>query len=402
MSLEDRLARAGQVLKSRVLATEAQVRAAVISPLLQALGWDPADPAQWRVEWRVEFDVGTGYVDDALFGPGGTALVFVEAKRPGNLDPKAEAQLFRYAANKGVPILVLTDGDTWDLYLSMAAGEPAERRFAHLTLTKSNDLVAIAADMQRYLSRDRVVKGKAKASAEQRLADDLIREQGRKALSAAWNALLAEPDELLRDSLIERVEQATGSRPWREDAEDFLRMSAAESHAPSQQGDVAEWLSAVPADLPRGMKAVIARWRNNLGDSEQTPAPQAPRVPPQEMGFGDLRGIRILGKEHESTKFARVHLMLASELQSRDASFLSELASLVKPGMRNPRAVGMSDPILRSDRGRRYRQVPGHPEWHLHVSYSAKNHQRLMREMTELAGLSWDRDVMVLFSSEVA
>lgn len=75
--------------------------------------------------------------------------------------------------------------------------------------------------MQRYLSREEVVRGKAKSNAERRLADILHRKQGRKALPLAWNAVLAEPDELLRDLLIESAEQATGSRPWRKDAETF-------------------------------------------------------------------------------------------------------------------------------------------------------------------------------------
>ena len=395
--MEDKLEKASGTLRSGVLKTEAQVRAAVISPILQALGWDPADPDQWRVEWPVKFDVGGGYVDDALFGPGGTALVFVEAKRPGNLDPDAEEQLFRYAANKGVPILVLTDGDIWDLYLSMAADERAKRRFAHLTLTKSNDLTAIAADLQRYLSRDRVVKGQAKASAEQRLEDDRAREQGRKALSAAWNTLLAEPDELLRDSLIECVEQATGSRPWHEDVEEFLRISAAQSHQPVQQNDAIEWLRAAPANLPSRMNATVKRWLEQLSNpAPNKPSPDGP-APKPPSGQGNLRGFRFRGESHPAMNGWETLTALVAELEHHKPSLLEELAMLGAPKRKWPRAVRVGDPRLAEPHKPNYRPVDGHDGWLLLVHGSTATKVGWMQQMVELAGLVWGSDVEPIF-----
>ncbi len=76
--LKDALAKARDTLVSGILTDEAKVRAAVVAPLLNVLGWDPADPKQWLVEYAV----GAGKVDDALFGPGGSALVFIEVKKP--------------------------------------------------------------------------------------------------------------------------------------------------------------------------------------------------------------------------------------------------------------------------------------------------------------------------------
>ncbi|MCY3948330.1 MAG: hypothetical protein OXF61_03925 [Acidimicrobiaceae bacterium] len=145
--LEHALAKARDTLASGLLANEAGVQASVIRPILRELGWDDADPQQWQVEYQVD----SGRVDEALLSSGGQPLVFVEAKRQGNLSVKAEDQLFGYAANKGVPLLVLTDGDTWDLYLSMAAGEPAERRFVHLTVTESGDLGRVAQDFREFI-----------------------------------------------------------------------------------------------------------------------------------------------------------------------------------------------------------------------------------------------------------
>jgi len=392
VGIEHALTKARETLASGALTNEAQVRSAVIAPLLNALGWDPADPSQWLVEYAV----GTGNVDDALFGPNGSALVFVEAKKQGNLSVKAEDQLFGYANNKGVPLLVLTDGNVWDLYLSMAAGEPTERRFCHHEIKESRDLAAMAADMDRYLSREEVVRGKAKSNAEKRLADILNRERGRKALPVAWNALLSEPDELLRDLLIESAEQATGSRPWREDAETFLRQSSADPGTSILYGDVLAWLRAAPADVTSGMKSAVTKWRKQLdGPVSKKPSRDGPAPKPIHRS-GKLRGIRIQGTEHEATVYKRVHLLLASELQNLNGGLLGELAALARPGMKNPRAVKASDPILQSERAKYYQEVPKQPGWYLHVHQSAEDHRRLMREMTELAGLQWGSDVALL------
>ena len=59
-----------------------------------------------------------GWVDYALLPEGGGPLVFIEAKGLGRVDIAGEEQLFRYAVNKGVPFLILTDGDLWDFSIS--------------------------------------------------------------------------------------------------------------------------------------------------------------------------------------------------------------------------------------------------------------------------------------------
>ena len=105
------------------------MKQAVILPILRCLQWDDSDPSQFKPEYAV----GKGFVDYTLLAPAGPR-VFVEAKRTGSLDSRGEGQLFAYAANKGVPILILTDGNLWNFYLSMAPGEPFERRFYSLEL----------------------------------------------------------------------------------------------------------------------------------------------------------------------------------------------------------------------------------------------------------------------------
>lgn len=393
--LEDALTKAQNTLASGALTNEAQVRSAVIAPLLNALGWDPADPNQWLVEYAV----GTGKVDDALFGPNGSALVFVEAKKQGNLSVKAEDQLFGYANNKGVPLLVLTDGNVWDLYLSMAAGEPTERRFCHHEIKASRDLSTMAGDLRRYLSREAVVKGQAKSGAEQRLADILNREQGRKALPLAWQTLLAEPDELLRDLLIESAEQATGSRPWREDAEAFLRQSTVASDTPSQQSDVADWLQAAPANLSSGMKAIVTKWRKQLSDASSAPAPKPAKKRQPTSMQGNLRGFRHGGEMRPAKNGWETLTLLASVLEQHKPGFLADLAALGSPTLKWPRAVHPGDARLEEPTAPSYRPVNDHGDWLLLVHGSTSTKLKWMQRMVELAGLVWASDVEPIFEN---
>ena len=352
--LEEALTKARDTLASGALTNEAQVRSAVIAPLLNALGWDPADPSQWMVE----HSVGTGRVDYALFGQNGSALVFVEAKKQGNLNPKAEDQLFGYANNKGVPLLVLTDGDTWDLYLSMAAGEPAERRFAHLTVSESSDLSDVARDLRAFVARSEVWSGAADDTAKERLKQVKDREIGKGGLESAWAELLREPDDILRDLLIERVEQEVGARPTTDDAERFLR-------------------------------------RQLRGPESPQPPPGDPDVQP--LPSRNLRGFRIQGQSHEAKSGRETMTLLASALEQHNAGFLEAWGKSGRPGAARRRSVRSHDSRLQ-DEGLKtgYRSVEEFPDWYLWVHGSTATRLKLMQRMTELAGLKWGSDVAPL------
>ena len=106
------------------------------------------------------------------------------------MDVGGEEQLFGYASNKGVPLLILTDGDRWDFYLSMAAGVPAERRFYRLELQLEHKIQEYVEFLEDHLRKDRVISGQARRNAEQRHASNLERDRAREAIPDAWQALL--------------------------------------------------------------------------------------------------------------------------------------------------------------------------------------------------------------------
>ena len=217
MSLNPILRTAIGHFRSGHLDTEEEVKAAVILPVLLALGWDLADRSI-----RPEYRAGSGRVDYALLCHG-RPQVFIEAKRRGALDVRAEEQLFGYASNAGIPLLVLTDGCLWDFYLSMADGPPTERRFRRLELHDANGIPAYSEILETCLSNRRVASGDARRNAEDCLQKARERTRARAAIPDAWNALLTEPDEFLCDLLAERVHDQTGAKPERADVEDFLR-----------------------------------------------------------------------------------------------------------------------------------------------------------------------------------
>ena len=217
MSLERTLKVAVGRLRAVKSDSEAQVKQSIILPILAALDWDYSDPEVCKTEYRTD----DGLVDYALLAFG-KPLVFIEAKRVGALNATGEAQLFSYASNRGVPLLVLTDGNRWDFYLSMAPGIPADRLFFRLELSIERKLAENASFFEEHLRRDRVVSGEAKRSADERHEELLRRRRAREAIEPAWNALLAEPDEALCELVSTRVENECGIKPEINAVAEFL------------------------------------------------------------------------------------------------------------------------------------------------------------------------------------
>ncbi len=305
MNVEQALNTAISRLQTSRLDNEAQVKQAVILPVLRALDWDDTDPATFRPEFRVD----EGYVDYALLDWNQRPLVFIEAKRTGKLDTGGEEQLFRYANNKGVPFLILTDGNRWDFYLSMAAGIPQERRFYRLELELERKISEYAKFLHEYLQRDRVVSGEAKSSAEERHASARNRSRAQRAIANVWQELLTEPDEALRDRLTERVEIACGTEPEQEDVEAFLR----------QVSSLPITTEVIRKPAPHASSRV--RTSTSTVTTAINPVPPSPQSTPQQTGKR-IVGF-LLGEERAESGTARGTLSdLLIRLSRDDPSFM--------------------------------------------------------------------------------
>ena len=94
---------------------EYQTRYALIDPILVSLGWNLSDVNQVEVEYETDW----GRVDYALLDcPDGEPAIAVEAKSLWkNLEATAtQRQILSYAEGRKKGYLVLTDGETWQIY----------------------------------------------------------------------------------------------------------------------------------------------------------------------------------------------------------------------------------------------------------------------------------------------
>ena len=218
MDLEQVLNRAVDRIRSGQLNNEDQVKLSVILPILRALGWDDTNPS----ELVPEFSIPSGRVDYALFDAARGPFVFVEAKRLGNADESGIEQVFGYAANRGVPFLVLTDGNVWDFYLSMAEGIPEGRRFYRIELQRDDRIADYASFFEKYLHKGRVALSETRLEAEQLRDGDRQKEAARAAIPGVWRTLLTTPDESLCSLIADAVEGECGTQPELDDVEAFL------------------------------------------------------------------------------------------------------------------------------------------------------------------------------------
>jgi hypothetical protein len=125
---------------------EQNTKAALIEPILRALGWDVEDPEEvWREYRRRSVDNPVDYALMILRTP----RLFVEAKSLGeNLDdPKWANQIMSYAVVAGVEWVVLTNGDEYHIYNSHAAVPVEDKLFRTIRLTDDSTDVAGALDI---------------------------------------------------------------------------------------------------------------------------------------------------------------------------------------------------------------------------------------------------------------
>ena len=194
--------------------SKAAIAQAVVLRLLAAAGWDVFDLSQVMPGYIT----GNSNVDLALMSPGqpkGAAppRVFIDVRTPGEDvgSPRMERQMLALCAQEEVPLAALTNGLRWLLFLWSPGGGRKERRFCDIDLRE--DPEAAAADINRYLTRDRVSNGQAARSAERALQDSNRETVGRRAVIQGWRQVVGGLDEGLIELVATAAEQRAGHRP---------------------------------------------------------------------------------------------------------------------------------------------------------------------------------------------
>ncbi len=117
---------------------EQDTKAALIVPVLRALGWDVEDLEDVKLEYRRR--PADNPVDYALFLLRSPRL-FIEAKSLGARidDGKWASQILAYATVAGVEWVALTDGNEWRIYNSHATVPVEQKLFRVVRIADSDD-----------------------------------------------------------------------------------------------------------------------------------------------------------------------------------------------------------------------------------------------------------------------
>ena len=188
--------------------SKAAIAQAVVLRLLAAAGWDLFDLSQVMPGYIT----GSSNVDFALMSPG-QPRVFIAVRAPGEdvSSPRTQRQLLAHCAQEEVPLAALTNGLRWLLLLWSPGGGRTERRFCEIDIR--GDPEAAAADINRYLARDRVSNGQAARSAERALRDSNRGAVDRRAVIQGWRQIVGGLDEGLVELAATAAEQRAGPPP---------------------------------------------------------------------------------------------------------------------------------------------------------------------------------------------
>ncbi len=207
---------------------EAAVSQGIVIRLLEVLAWPKYDTQVVIPEYGVE----ATRVDFALCHPPSKPIVFIEVKQVGKIEG-AERQLFEYAFHEGVPIAILTDGQTWRFFYPSGKGNYRERKVRELDLSQ-DDSEESAKHLNRYLNYESIPTGEAVRAIEEDYRNLSRQRQVEARLPEAWGKLVEEADEFLLDVVAEKTDSLCGHKPTDEQVLDFLKSleRKTESHPP--------------------------------------------------------------------------------------------------------------------------------------------------------------------------
>ena len=225
MTLKEHIEDISNQLKRGAFANEKEktVSHRIVNRLLQALKWPIFSPQIVIDEYSVE----GRRVDFALCNPESTPRVFIEAKRIGNID-KGIKQLFEYAFHRGVPIVVLTDGQKWRFYHPAGEGSYEDRMVAEIDLI-AQDSEECSNCLDRYLNYDDVKTGKAAKIITEDYRIIVSQRKIEERLPEIWGELVQEKDKNLLHVVIEKAQEKVGHEPTAEQVLTFLKSLGSET-----------------------------------------------------------------------------------------------------------------------------------------------------------------------------
>ena len=351
-------------------ANEAAVSHGVVTPILNALGWDSSDPDQLVPE----FSIGRGRVDFCLLGLGRRPSVFIEVKGVGRA-VDGDRQLFEYAFHEGVPLCVLTDGREWSFYLPSGQGSYDDRRVYRLQLDDREPAESEAV-LQRYLGRERVRAGTAFEDAQRDYRDAAGRREAATALPRAWSELLTEREELLLELVADKAEGICGFRPMPADVLTFLAgLTSAQAPLP---------LASRLQTTPLSPSAIVARLPEEPIASTASVAPTA---------AAKAITYRMFGKERIAASANLALVQILETLAATDPKKIHELAGRVQGRSRNH--IARSPEEIYPSRPDLARAAEFYPGWLVGLNIANREKMGIIRSACLTYGLTLPGDLEI-------
>lgn len=362
MTLLDALITIVSKLEKDEFANEEAIKQGVVLRILSQLGWDPYD----TTVVSPEFSVAPRRVDYALCHPARKPAVFIEVKKQGQTDA-ADKQLFEYAFHEGVPLAVLTDGQTWSVYLPSGQGSYDDRRVYRLDLLERTPEEAVE-KLERYLQQSRVASGAAFEAAQSDYKSRSRQQQARLVIPDAWKELVDAEDSRLLDLLSEATERRGGVQPARTDLTDFLGR-----------------IRFAPALVPTGMsRPLVALTAPGI--------PAAPTGPDSPPGTPGGSWFRLDGKLFQARNAKDVVLGVLRELERRQPGFLERCSRHEENQGRTRSYIGRTAEELYPGRpdfaqdGDMYVQIV--PGWLLMTNFSNQVKRSILALAAKVAGIN--------------
>lgn len=360
-------------------ANEAAISHGVVTPVLNALGWDSSDPDQMVPE----FSSGRGRVDFALLGLGRRPAVFIEVKGLGRA-ADGDRQLFQYAFHEGVPICVLTDGGEWSFYLPGAQGTYEDRRVYRLRLNE-RDPAECQSVFLRYLSRERVRSNAAFEDAQRDYRDAAGRREASAALPRAWSALLHEPEDLVLELVADKAEAFCGFRPVASDVLAFLRGLKTGVDSP------------IRLEPLRNDSSAIRPPKTSLSQTISATPPRVPESMVRDLLTTTVQargvGFRTFGREHTAASASDALIRILETICSRNPTKLPDLAREAEG--RSRKHIGQSPSEIYPERPD-LKVAEFYQGWFVGLNIANREKMRLIRAACTVYGLNMPDDIEII------
>ncbi len=114
-------------------ANETRTRQVLIDPLLRELGWDVTDPDQVQLE----YSTAAGGADYALMRNGNAVAVIDARKLAMPLEERETMRVLNYADIRGIPYMITSNGDEWQMYEVLSRMPIEERIKTEFSVTRT-------------------------------------------------------------------------------------------------------------------------------------------------------------------------------------------------------------------------------------------------------------------------